>query len=120
MIRFQCPKCSEKMDAPQSMQGEFLDCPSCHNTVQVPDLESDFDAQTLLKGAPVDVLSSSSSMTGIFDGPADSPVPNIDCTDTIRFCCKCGQILKSPIQYIGKKARCRRCNQRNIVPKESI
>ena len=114
-----CPKCGEKIEAPESMQGEFLDCPYCHCAAEVPDLESDFDAHALLKGPPVDILSSSASMTGVFETLADSSLPDIVCTDVIRFRCKCGQILKAPIEYIGKKARCQRCNHRTLVPEKS-
>ncbi len=120
MINFKCPKCSEKMDAPESMQGQFLDCPNCHCAAQVPDLESDFDTHALLKGPPIDVLSSSASMTGVFEDLSDTSLPDIVCTDVIRFRCKCGQILKAPIEYIGKKSRCPRCNHRNLVPEKSI
>ena len=108
------------MQAPQTLQGEFLDCPNCRFAALVPGLETDLDVDNLLIGPPIDVLSSSASMTGVFDNPADTSLPNIICTDVIRFRCKCGQVLKVPIEYIGKKARCPRCRHRNPVPEKSI
>ena len=120
MINFTCPKCGEKLQAPQSLQGMSIDCPSCRFAALVPDLENDLDTENVLQGPPIDVLSSSASMTGVFDNLADTSLPDIVCDDVIRFRCKCGQILKAPIEYVGKKARCRRCNHRSRVPEKSI
>ena len=36
-IKFYCPHCHLKMQAEPEMQGDVLDCPSCHRTIQVPD-----------------------------------------------------------------------------------
>ena len=120
MIHFTCPKCGEKMEAPQTLQGKFLDCPGCRFAALVPDLETDLDMDNLLQGPPIDVLSSSASMTGVFDNPADTSLPDIVCDDVIRFRCQCGQILKAPIEYSGKKSRCPRCNHHARVPDKSI
>jgi len=37
MIKFTCLNCGEKMEAPDSLRGEFLDCPKCDSREIVPD-----------------------------------------------------------------------------------
>ena len=36
MIQFKCVYCGEEMEAPQSLAGEKLDCPSCSHRIPVP------------------------------------------------------------------------------------
>jgi len=36
MINFTCPKCSEPLEAPESMLGSILDCPQCKTRLLVP------------------------------------------------------------------------------------
>jgi hypothetical protein len=35
-IRFQCKDCKQVIEVPDSMRGQWLECPSCHSSLQVP------------------------------------------------------------------------------------
>ncbi|HTR41497.1 MAG TPA: hypothetical protein VMH87_07765 [Pseudomonadales bacterium] len=35
-IHFDCPKCSQAIDAPQEMAAQLIDCPSCKEVIEVP------------------------------------------------------------------------------------
>ena len=35
-IHFECPKCSQSIDAPQVLATQLIDCPSCNETIEVP------------------------------------------------------------------------------------
>ena len=35
-IHFECPKCSQAIDAPQEMAAQLIDCPSCKEVIEVP------------------------------------------------------------------------------------
>ncbi len=49
-IKFHCDHCGKKIDAPDSAGGKWGKCPSCHNKVYVPQMETDEE----LKLAPID------------------------------------------------------------------
>jgi hypothetical protein len=35
-IHFECPKCSQSIDAPHEMASQLVDCPTCKETIEVP------------------------------------------------------------------------------------
>jgi len=35
-IHFECPKCSQAIDAPQEMAAQLIDCPSCKEVIEIP------------------------------------------------------------------------------------
>ena len=35
-INFDCPKCSQNLDAPPDLAGLFIECPSCNAIIKVP------------------------------------------------------------------------------------
>ena len=35
-IHFDCPKCSQTIDAPQEMAAQLINCPACKETIEVP------------------------------------------------------------------------------------
>ena len=35
-IRFDCPQCSQSLEAPLDMAGELIDCPKCKSLIEVP------------------------------------------------------------------------------------
>jgi DNA-directed RNA polymerase subunit RPC12/RpoP len=35
-IHFECPKCSQPIDAPQEMAAQLVDCPNCKEVIEVP------------------------------------------------------------------------------------
>jgi Domain of unknown function (DUF4190) len=35
-LKFNCPKCKQSLEAPESILGTIIDCPSCHNSISVP------------------------------------------------------------------------------------
>jgi hypothetical protein len=49
-IAFHCEHCGKKVEAPDGAGGKRAKCPSCHNKVYVPSLDSDEE----LKLAPID------------------------------------------------------------------
>ncbi|MBN1361159.1 MAG: hypothetical protein JW993_11220 [Sedimentisphaerales bacterium] len=51
-IKFHCPHCGKRIDAPDSAGGKWGKCPACHNKVYVPQAESEEDEE--LKLAPLD------------------------------------------------------------------
>jgi len=35
-IHFECPKCSQTLDAPEELAAQLIDCPTCKETIEVP------------------------------------------------------------------------------------
>ena len=35
-IHFECPKCSQTLDAPEELATQLIDCPNCKETIEVP------------------------------------------------------------------------------------
>ncbi len=35
-IHFECPKCSQALDAPEELATQLIDCPTCKETIEVP------------------------------------------------------------------------------------
>jgi hypothetical protein len=35
-IHFECPKCSQTLDAPEELSTQLIDCPTCKETIEVP------------------------------------------------------------------------------------
>lgn len=35
-IHFECPKCSQALDAPEELATQLIDCPACKETIEVP------------------------------------------------------------------------------------
>ncbi len=36
MIKFECPECGVKLNAPYEMAGETANCPECNKEIKVP------------------------------------------------------------------------------------
>lgn len=102
MIRFKCPKCSEIMEAPAGMHGEFLNCPQCQQVVQVPQASPS-------KSAPKGPKPSTSTV------PSG---PKIVDTDVIRFHCDCGQAVSTHSRNAGKIGECPVCQRDVPIPKK--
>ena len=48
MIKFTCPKCSEPLEAPESLTGQPLQCPQCRRISYVPEKSSNRKKQTVI------------------------------------------------------------------------
>jgi hypothetical protein len=35
-IHFECPKCTQSLDAPEELANELIECPTCKETIEVP------------------------------------------------------------------------------------
>jgi hypothetical protein len=35
-IHFECPKCGQTLDAPEELATQFIDCPTCEESIQIP------------------------------------------------------------------------------------
>jgi len=44
MITFSCSECGEKMEAPESLTGEMLQCPACRFPQKVPDIKQGLES----------------------------------------------------------------------------
>ena len=36
-MKFECPKCSQPLEAPEEMAGEVIECPSCGEQITIPE-----------------------------------------------------------------------------------
>jgi len=102
------------MEAPASLGGGTLDCPSCGNPVNVPESN---DMDMLLAGPPVNMSSHATLNLRYEDieGAADEKPKE----PKIHFMCKCGLALRVPLHYGGQKARCPGCHKKINVPNSS-
>ena len=114
MIQFYCPNCGEEMEAPDSLGGETLDCPSCSNPVNIPESN---DIDLLLAGPPVDM--SSHATLNLRYEDMDEAMDEKPKEPKIHFMCKCGIALRVPVHYGGHKARCPGCHKKISVPRSS-
>lgn len=49
-IKFSCPSCSKRLNAPDSAAGKTAKCPGCGKSVTVPRVEKVYDAEEIVDG----------------------------------------------------------------------
>ena len=125
MIQFKCIYCGEEMEAPQSLAGEKLDCPSCSHRVPVPRVKNDKEEENPAERSS-DSKICSKCMHAIPSKASKCPycgisqmTPQEDAVDmTICFdCSKCGALNKVSIALKGQVVKCTQCGLHEIVPK---
>ncbi len=126
MIQFKCIYCGEEMEAPQSLAGEKLDCPSCSHRVPVPRVKNSKEEEN-----PAERTSDSKICTQCMHAiPSKASnclycgrsvvTPQVDSDDMlIRFdCSKCGALIKVLIAMKGQVVKCTHCGLHEIVPQK--
>jgi len=139
VIEFTCRYCGEAMEAPDSLQGEKLDCPACKHKVSVP-RQHDQDANEPKKGTLSGLCSSclkgippkatkcphcgvSLKTTAAANNPSEGSVksdqsPEPEPANLIKFkCSKCGADLEASQEQRGQAVQCPQCGLHEKVPK---
>jgi membrane associated rhomboid family serine protease len=97
-IRVPCT-CGYTIRASRQYEGKLVHCPRCHATVRIP-----------YEGEACPASSALSQSTEPDRPPSD---------DFIRFTCRCGQAIRTPIRYAGRFAKCPACGARLQIPEPS-
>jgi DNA-directed RNA polymerase subunit RPC12/RpoP/ribosomal protein L40E len=123
MIQFKCIYCGEEMEAPQSIEGEKLDCPNCSHRVPVPrsrtgpeENRSERTSDSKICSECLNAIPSKASKCPYCGKSLATPQVGAG-EMLVRFdCSKCGGQVKVPVALKGQVVKCTHCGLHETVP----